>query len=118
MILHITTRAQWDAAREAGAYQGDTLATEGFIHCSEPQQVLDVANAVFRGRGDLVLLCIDPARVSAQIRAEAAPGTTARFPHIYGPLDLDAVTRALPFPPEPDGSFRLPREIEGSAAGG
>ena len=118
MILHITVRAQWNAAREAGAYRGDTLATEGFIHCSEPAQVLGVSNAIFRGRQDLVLLCIDPGRIIVEIRYEAAPGTAERFPHIYGPLNLDAVTRVLPFSPQPDGSFHLPGEIHGNAATG
>src|SRR3954447_2783060 len=97
-ILHITSRDGWDAAALAGNYRGDTLATEGFIHCSTPDQVVRVANARFSGRTDLVLLRIDPARLNSDLRWEMSePGEA--FPHIYGPLNLDAVIDVLPFSP-------------------
>ena len=109
-LLHITSRPQWDRARFAGSYRGDTLDTEGFIHCSTTEQVVRVANARFRGRDDLVLLCIDSSLVQAPIQFDAVP-TGERFPHIYGPLNADAVTRTLPFPAGPDGLFSLPDEL-------
>lgn len=109
-ILHITTRAQWAAAQQAGAYRGDTLDSEGFIHCSTPQQVVGVANARFRGTPDLVLLAIDPDQVGPAIRWEAADNGQL-YPHIYGPLDTDAVTQVHLFAPEPDGSFTLPATV-------
>ncbi len=106
-IFHITTAAAWEAARAAGAYAADSLATEGFIHLSTRAQVLMVADNLFRGETGLVLLAVDPARLEAELRYdEVAPGQ--RFPHLYGPLNLDAVVAVHPFPPEPDGSFRLP----------
>lgn len=107
LLLHITSRAQWDRARFAGAYRADSLDTEGFIHCSTRDQVVRVANAVFKGRDDLVLLCIDSTRVQAPIQFDTIE-TGERFPHIYGPLNADAVTRTIPFPPGPDGRFTLP----------
>ena len=106
-VYHITKREQWEEARSAGAYRGDTLGTEGFIHCSQLHQVVPTANALFRGQKDLVLLVIDSARVRAEIRYEGPAGEEL-FPHIYGPLNLDAVTQALDFEPRPDGSFQLP----------
>ncbi len=110
MILHITTRLQWEQARQAGAYRGDTLDTEGFIHCSTPTQVVAVANALFKGQHDLVLLCIDPARVEAEIRYEGLEGGE-QYPHIYGPFCTDAVIRVIDFKPGADGQFTLPLEI-------
>ena len=107
LLLHITSRAQWDRARFAGAYRSETLDTEGFIHCSTRDQVLKVANTRFRGRDDLVLLCIDSSRVQAPIQFDTIE-TGERFPHIYGPLNADAVTRTVAFPPGPDGQFALP----------
>lgn len=109
-ILHITQQKQWEAAKEANSFRGDTLDTEGFIHCSTPQQVIQVANAYFAGQHNLILLVIDVGRVRAEIRLEALVGTE-EFPHIYGPLNLDAVVKTLPFEPGPDGSFDLPPEI-------
>ena len=117
LLLHITSREQWDRARFAGVYRGDTLDTEGFIHCSTRDQVLEVADARFRGRQDLVLLCIDSSRVQAPIQYDTVEAG-ARFPHIYGPLNADAVIKTLPFPPRPDGRFALPPlPDEPSAAG-
>ncbi len=109
-ILHITTASQWQEAQAVRCYRGDTLDSQGFIHTSEPRQVVGVADAIFRGRTDLVLLVIDPERVQAPIRYDAAPNGD-RFPHIYGPLNLDAVIGVLPFPPRPDGTFALPPEV-------
>ena len=107
LLLHITSRAQWDRARFAGAYRTGSLDTEGFIHCSTRNQVLDVANAHFQGQSDLVLLCIESSRVQAPIQFDAIE-TGERFPHIYGPLNTDAVTRSVPFSAGPDGRFTLP----------
>ena len=106
-LLHITTRAAWDQALAEGAYTTPTLDSEGFIHCSEPHQITRVANERFRGRTGLVLLEIEPARVRAVVRYENTEGGDELFPHIYGPLNLDAVTRVTPFEPGEDGSFSL-----------
>ena len=109
MILHIATREQWEAAQLEGVYHGDTLATQGFIHTSEPHQVLGVANTLFAGQSGLVLLCIDPDRLTSELRYEVADGQ--RFPHLYGPLNLGAVVRVVDFRPGIDGAFTLPPEI-------
>jgi len=103
MIFHITTADAWDEAERAGEYRADTLATEGFIHCSEAHQVAEVANVRFRGRNDLVLLVIDPSTVRAEIRYERALDGSGDFPHIYGPLNTDAVARAEPYREEAGG---------------
>jgi uncharacterized protein (DUF952 family) len=120
-ILHITTTADWDAARATGGYRPTSLAHEGFIHCSTPAQAVASADKYFRGRTDLILLCIDEARVAAELRYEppapigGAPDPRAGelFPHIYGPLALDAVIRVVPFPCARDGSFALPADAGG-----
>ncbi len=111
IILHITTGPQWEQAKQAGTYRGDTLDSEGFIHCSTPSQVVKVANVLFRGRRDLVLLCIDPGRVQAEIRYEG-PEDGEQYPHIYGPLQADAVVQVLDFKPGADGQFMLPNEFD------
>lgn len=108
MILHITHQHIWQNALTTGSYQADTLATEGFIHCSTPAQVIEVANARFHGDYGLVLLCIEESRVQAEIRYEDCYDAGQSFPHIYGPLNLDAVTQVVVLPVEADGMFRLP----------
>lgn len=110
MIHHITTRPEWDTALAEGAYRADTLASEGFIHASTREQVLDVANARFRGTPSLVLLLIDPDRVEAELRWEESEAGQPPYPHIYGPLNVDAVVDVVSFPEGPDG-FSLPTGV-------
>ncbi|MEI7770765.1 MAG: DUF952 domain-containing protein [Chloroflexales bacterium] len=107
MIYHITARAAWESAQAAGAYAADSLASEGFIHCSTGAQVLGTAARFFAGRRDLVLLAIDPALLTAELRyEEGEPGVL--FPHLYGPLELRAVAAVYTLAPAADGSFALP----------
>lgn len=120
MILHACPRAAWDSALAAGGYAGDTLETEGFVHCSDPGTVHLPLTALFAGRTDLVLLAIDPSRLTVPVRWEpgdpADPTGTPWFPHVYGPIPVDAVVAAHDLVPEPDGSFRLPVPLR--SAGG
>jgi uncharacterized protein (DUF952 family) len=104
-ILHITSWAAWEEAQARGQYAADSLAKEGFIHCSEPHQVVWVANQRFRGRLDLVLLHIDPGRLEAEVRYENLEGGPQLFPHVYGAIPVSAVVSVTPFVPEPDGTF-------------
>lgn len=111
MILHFCAETVWAAAKRDGEYRGDTLATEGFIHCSTADQVHLPANFLIRGRTDQVLLEIDEERLTAPLKWEPGdPGDPhgMRFPHLYGPLNLDAVVAVHPFPPDPDGGFTVP----------
>ncbi|MBD2074804.1 DUF952 domain-containing protein [Phormidium sp. FACHB-592] len=109
LILHITTRSHWQTAQQEGAYRPDSLETEGFIHCSTPAQVVGTANAYYHGQSGLVLLCIETDRVEPEIRYEAAHGES--FPHLYGALNLEAMTQAIDFEPEADGNFTLPTAL-------
>ena len=111
IILHITKRAKWEKALKAGQYEADSLHDQGFIHCSKSEQVISVANFKFHGRKDVVLVCIDADKVASEIRYENCKGGNELFPHIYGPLNLDAVTDVYEFQPLPDGSFVLPDNL-------
>ena len=117
IIFHITDRESWERARSVGRLHADSLAIEGFIHCSTVRQVVDTANRFFAGQSDLLLLCIDDSKTDAAIEYESPighvrdPGLGALFPHLYGPLNLDAVVRAVPFAARPDGTFELPAAL-------
>ena len=108
LILHIVEVSVWARAQAAGRYEAASLASQGFIHCSLPNQAVRVANALFRGRQDLVLLVIDPERLRAEVRYENLEGGNRLFPHVYGSVSLDAIVDVLPFPAGPDGAFDLP----------
>jgi uncharacterized protein (DUF952 family) len=112
-ILHATTRSAWSAAQKSGQYAANSLAREGFIHCSKADQILRTAELFFAGQHGLVLLVIKPALLSSELRWEVgADLMTELFPHIYGPINLDAVVDVLEFEPGPDGKFHLPRSLQ------
>ena len=96
VICHITTAAAWADAIATGAYTADSLATEGFIHCSEERQIAWVVRKHFPGRTGLLLLRIDPARLDAEIRYENLEGGSELFPHVYGPIPVSAVLDVTP----------------------
>jgi len=81
-IYHIALADDWEQALEDGQYsmstRGLTLAEVGFIHSSTAAQVVAVANAYYKGAGDLLLLVIDTDRVGAEIRWDDVPGSEAR----------------------------------------
>ncbi|MDO8301833.1 MAG: DUF952 domain-containing protein [Sedimentisphaerales bacterium] len=106
-ILHITKRLEWEKAQATGRYEADSFHTQGFIHCSTPDQIIEVANFLFRGQTDLVLLHIDTDKLTSPVRYENLENGKTLFPHIYGPLNLEAVTEARDFPPRCDGTFAL-----------
>lgn len=106
VLLHITTAAQWAEALVNGAYAADSLATEGFIHCSRPRQVTWVANQRFVGRRDLVVLHVDSAKLQSEVRYENLEGGVELFPHVYGPIPAAAIVRVTAMVPGDDGRFR------------
>ena len=85
IVFHITDRAAWHQAVAAGTYRAPSLDTEGFIHCSTREQIPGTLARFFAGRTDLVLLFIDETRTGAELRWEDG------FPHLYGPLPVNAV---------------------------
>ena len=113
MILHITSKQDWSDAQAKGEYTAPSLAIEGFIHFSTDKQAIYVANAFYKGRIDLVLLVVDETRLKSEVKWEAPAGPAADniseadlFPHVYGPVNLDAVTSVLGFLPDADGGWR------------
>jgi uncharacterized protein (DUF952 family) len=115
-VVHITSRLAWNEAGHLGQYAPSSLGSEGFIHCSSAEQAVPVASRFYRGQTGLVLLVIDPERLTSTLKWEPpadgspSPGlpADARFPHIYGPLNLDAVVQVLDFEPDANGEFSLP----------
>ncbi len=106
-IYHICSKHAWEIAKAAGIYRGDTLATQGFIHFSFAEQVLATANRIFKGKRNLLILCVDTQQLRAELKTESS-GIDGEFPHLYGALNLDAVTEVLDFPCNEDGNFSLP----------
>lgn len=111
MIYHMTSNRQWENSCERGFYSHESLQREGFIHCSNLDQVLGVANAFYRDMEDIVLLEIDENRVTAEIRHENLEGGTSLFPHVYGVIPVDCVSRILEFNVDEKGDYTLCKEL-------
>jgi uncharacterized protein (DUF952 family) len=116
LIFHITSRKEWESAQAKGEYVAESLAAEGFIHCSTLVQVLPVAEKFYKGQSGLVLLAIEPALLTSTLKWEPPSGGTPPpgvpigdpFPHIHGPINLDAVVKVINLESTPDGTFNLP----------
>jgi uncharacterized protein (DUF952 family) len=116
LIFHITSRPAWKDAQKRGDYRAASLDTEGFIHCSTYSQVLPVAESYYKGQGGLILLVIEPTLLSSALKWEAPSGGTPppgvpdgdAFPHIYGPINLNAVVKILDLEKDSQDTFILP----------
>jgi uncharacterized protein (DUF952 family) len=91
IIYHITTQSEWDAAGKTGSYTSPSLNEEGFIHCSHPEQIAGVLERYFKGKTNLVKLAIDTGKLRSQFIYEWSPSVADTFPHVYGPINTDAV---------------------------
>ncbi|MCY4072440.1 MAG: DUF952 domain-containing protein [Chloroflexi bacterium] len=117
MIYHITGTSNWAEAQASGLYSAPSLETEGFIHCSSIDQILPVANSMFRSERNLLVLCIDESKLGAQVLWEAPihPNPSATddvlFPHVYGPVEVAAVKWVADLA-EGDSGFALPAELQ------
>lgn len=92
-IYHITSLHEWDQAKKKGIYESLSFAKEGFIHCSEENQVQGVLHRYFEITKDLVKLEIDTNQLVSELKYELSPSVKELFPHIYGPINLIAVNR-------------------------
>ncbi|MBR2648975.1 MAG: DUF952 domain-containing protein [Sediminibacterium sp.] len=90
-IYHITGSAQWELAKEKGYYEADSIAKEGFIHCSTAQQVAGVLERYYADTSGLIKLTINPKKLIHPLKFELASSVNEYFPHIYGTLNLSAV---------------------------
>ena len=102
-IYHLTTPAAWQQTGE-GPHRAPSLETEGFIHCSNHDQLAPVANRFYADQPELLVLCIEVERLTSPLRDEDS-GSNELFPHIYGPINRDAVREVRPLERGADGKW-------------
>jgi hypothetical protein len=105
-LLHLVERERWEAVEDV--YTPESLGSEGFVHCSTTTSILGVAAYDHADAEDPVLLVVDPAALDAEVRYEEMPSGV--FPHVYGPVEREAVVDVLSLPRE-EGQYVLPEEL-------
>lgn len=91
VIYHITTNEEWVSAKAAGHYESASLPREGFIHCSEERQIPGVLQRYFSDQQNLLRLTIETEKLTSPLFYDWSPSIEDTFPHIYGPLNPEAV---------------------------
>jgi len=91
LIYHVTSKQEWESAKQNGFFEAPSLKIEGFIHCSQAQQVQGVLERYYKGKTDLVKLVIDTSKLIHELKYELAPSVNQEFPHVFGVINIDAV---------------------------
>lgn len=108
IIYKIAPEALWREAEKNGRFTGAAIdVADGFIHFSTAGQVRETAARHFAGQSDLLLIAIDGNRLGDALKYEVSRGG-ALFPHLYAPLDLEAVIWVKPLPLGADGLHQFP----------
>ncbi|HUP85827.1 MAG TPA: DUF952 domain-containing protein [Acidimicrobiales bacterium] len=101
----------------------DQFERHGFVHCCFREQLVELASWWFDPADALVVVELDPAHLTAELRLEPSP--TRWYPHLYGPVDATAVvarhtipagtSRALPSAlADPPPGYQLTGRIDGT----
>jgi uncharacterized protein (DUF952 family) len=107
IIFKIVPRAEWEA--ETGAYHGSRHdRADGFLHFSTAAQLPQTLRLHYADQDDLVLVAVDPAALGQALKWEYSPSRGEAFPHLYAPLEPDAIKWAKPLTRRADGAFALP----------
>jgi uncharacterized protein (DUF952 family) len=108
VIYHVCKRTEWDAGGAGEPYRGSSQdARDGFIHFSGPGQVEESVAKHRAGQDGLVLLAVDAGKLGAALKWEVSRGD-ALFPHLYGPLEREAVISVRDLPLGADGVHMFP----------
>ncbi len=103
MIYHLTTPTAWQQSA-ADTYLAPSLETEGFIHCSNQDQLARVANLFYAEQPELLVLCIEAERLQSPLKDED-PGINELFPHVYGPIHREAIREVRQLERGADGKW-------------
>lgn len=92
MIYHLTQKNKWEEALTKGFYDTASLYSEGFIHCSTKEQVQATLERFFKDQSEILVLSIEESKLNAPLKYEFSNSVNQEFPHIFGALNIDAVT--------------------------
>lgn len=109
IIYHLVVPEFWEQT-EAAPYRAASLDLEGFIHCSNANQVARVANLFYGAESALLVLCIEVERLTCPLKDEN-PGINELFPHVYGPIPREAIRDVRRMQRDAAGLWAFPAEM-------
>ena len=89
-IYHIVLPEVWGKFKDEKFYEADSLASEGFIHCSFADQLEAVLQRHYKGAEKVLILTIDVERLTSKLVEESSTNNEI-YPHIYGRINRDAI---------------------------
>jgi uncharacterized protein (DUF952 family) len=106
-MYHLVPRSEWEAADPSRPYVPAAFGQDGFVHCTDgADEVAATANRYFGTfDGELLALVLDRSQLGAPVRYEDPRRV---FPHVYGPIERDAVVEVLTMPRDGAGHFQAP----------
>ncbi|WP_440998863.1 DUF952 domain-containing protein [Fodinibius sp. SL11] len=107
LLFHITTKELWKQFNKSGSYEPESLETQGFIHCSTGEQVERTANSLFGDKEEILLLVIDATTLHDDVKYEEDENTGEKFPHLYSPLNTNAIIDKIAIESENNGTFDI-----------
>jgi uncharacterized protein (DUF952 family) len=111
-VYKIVPKSLWQNAKENGVFAGASIDLEdGFIHFSTREQLRETADKHFHGQSDLMLIAVDAAALGSQLIYEVSRGG-ALFPHLYAPLEFNAVLSEQELPLDDTGRHIFPESVK------
>jgi uncharacterized protein (DUF952 family) len=111
MIYHFITQTNLANSLSDSELRLPSLDSEGFIHCSTLAQVINVANFLEPYSEEMQLLEIDESKVKPEVKYEDAMNNGVLYPHIYGPLNRDAIVSEFHLDWDGEDGYQMPDEL-------
>lgn len=104
-IYLLSSQKEYQQALSTGSLIRDSIEEEGFIHASPKSQLTRIANKYYTATEEPLILVVDKSKVTSPVKWE--PATGGLYPHIYGPLNTDAIVEAQPIALNDNGKYAL-----------
>lgn len=108
MIYHIVTKDKWEANKTKTFYTPNSYLRDGYIHCSYENQILKVAETLYRGQKGLLVLCINESKLGSLLKSEDLFKLNEHYPHIYGKLSIKTIEKIVELKLNNTGEFIKP----------
>ncbi|MFT4924224.1 MAG: hypothetical protein ACI8WB_000302 [Phenylobacterium sp.] len=104
-IYLLAGQQEYDQALAAGELVRDSLQNEGFIHASPADQLSRVANKHYTNVANVLVLVVEQQRITPPVKWQ--PATGGLYPHIFGPMNMDAVIEVQAIKKDEHGVFSI-----------